>query len=161
MSGADETVSATIRISASPEAVFAVLADPSRHSDIDGTGRVRDSVDSERLTGAGQIFRVAMYHEKHPDGDYEMANLVLEFEEPRLISWKPGYVSSATGELKFGGWVWRYHLTQLGPDETEVTLSYDWSGVGPGPRRYLHFPPFAADHLDNSLRHLAELVVAD
>jgi hypothetical protein len=37
-----------------------------------------------------------MYHENHPDGSYEMANRVLVFEPPRLISWEPGYVSPAT-----------------------------------------------------------------
>ena len=89
----DETVSATTRISASAETVFAVLTDPSRHAAIDGTGRVRDSLDSERLTGSGQIFRVDMYHENHPDGSYEMANQILAFEPPRAISWRPGYPS--------------------------------------------------------------------
>jgi hypothetical protein len=63
-----------------------------------------------------------------------------------------------TGELEFGGWIWRYDLTQLGPDEAEVTLSYDWSAVGPGPRQYRSFPPFAPDHLHNSLGHLAAIV---
>jgi hypothetical protein len=48
--------------------VFAVLADPSRHAAIDGTGWVRDSLDGQRLTGSGQIFRVTMYHDNHPDG---------------------------------------------------------------------------------------------
>ena len=154
----DETVSATTTINASAESVFAVLADPSRHGAIDGTGRVRDSVDDQRLTGAGQIFRVAMYHENHPDGSYEMCNQVLVFEPPRAISWKPGYVSATTGELEFGGWVWRYDLTEVGPDETEVTLSYDWSAVGPAPRQHLEFPPFPPDHLATSLSHLAAMV---
>jgi hypothetical protein len=36
-------------------------ADPSRHAAIDGTGRVRDSLDGQRLTGSGQSFRVDMY----------------------------------------------------------------------------------------------------
>jgi hypothetical protein len=92
-----------------------------------------------------------MYHENHPDGSYEMANQVLAFEPPRVISWKPGYVSPATGKLEFGGWIWRYDLTQLGPDETMVTLSYDWSAVGPDARQRIQFPPFTPDHLDNSL----------
>jgi hypothetical protein len=100
---------------------------------------------------------MAMYHDAHPDGSYEIANRVLVFEPPRVISWKPGYVSPETGELEFGGWIWRYDLTQLGPDEAEVTLSYDWSAVGPGPRQYLQFPPFAPDHLHNSLGHLAAI----
>lgn len=156
----EENVSATTTISASAETVFAVLADPSRHAAVDGTGRVRDSVDGQRLTGSGQIFRVAMYHENHPDGSYEMCNLVLAFEPPRVISWKPGYMSQETGKLEFGGWIWRYDLTQLGPDETKVTLSYDWSAVGPIPRQHIQFPPFPADHLDNSLCHLAAIVAS-
>jgi hypothetical protein len=90
-----ESVSATITISASAETVFAVLADPSRHAAVDGTGRVRDSVDGQRLTGSGQIFRVALYYENHPDGSYEMCNLILAFEPTRDISWKPGYSVSA------------------------------------------------------------------
>ena len=95
---------------------------------------------------------------RNPDGSYEMANLVLAFEPPRVISRQPGYVSPATGKLEFGGWVWRYDLTQLGPDETEVTLSYDWSAVGPIPRQRIQFPPFTPGHLDNSLSHLAAIV---
>jgi len=154
----EETVSATTTISASAELVFAVLADPSRHAAIDGTGWVRDSLDSQRLTGSGQIFRIAMYHPNHPDGNYEMANQVLVFEPPRVISWKPGHLSAATGNLEFGGWTWRYDLTQLDADETTVTLSYDWSAVGPVPRQHIQFPPFTPDHLDNSLSHLAAIV---
>ncbi len=154
----EETVSATTTISTSAETVFAVLADPSRHAAIDGTGWVRDSLDGQRLTGSGQIFGMAMYHDNHPDGSYEMANRVLAFEPPRVISWEPGYVSPATGKLEFGGWIWRYDLTQLGPDETKVTLSYDWSAVGPIPRQRIQFPPFTPDHLDNSLSHLAAIV---
>jgi uncharacterized protein YndB with AHSA1/START domain len=153
-----ETVSATTTISASAETVFGVLADPSRHAAIDGTGWVRDSLDGQRLTGSGQIFRIAMYHASHPDGSYEMANRVLVFEPPRVISWQPGYVSPVTGELEFGGWIWRYDLTPLGPDQTTVTLSYDWSAVGPVPRQHIQFPPFTSDHLGNSLSHLAAIV---
>jgi len=153
----EETVSATTTISAPAETVFAVLADPSQHAAIDGTGWVRESPDDQRLTGSGQIFRMAMYHPNHPDGGYEMASQVLAFEPPRVISWKPGYVSPETGKLEFGGWIWRYDLTPLGLDETEVTLSYDWSAVGPVPRQHIQFPPFTPDHLDNSLRHLAAI----
>ena len=155
----EETVSATTTISASAETVFAMLADPSRHAAIDGTGWVRDSLDGQRLTGSGQIFRIAMYHDNHPDGSYEMANRVLAFEPPRVISWKPGYMSPATGELEFGGWIWRYDLAPLGSSETEVTLTYDWSAVPQFIReRGIQFPPFGPEHLTNSLQHLSDLV---
>jgi hypothetical protein len=111
----------------------------------------------QRLTGPGQIFRVVMYHENHPDGSYEMANLVVAFEAPRAIR---GSRLCVTGTRKAG--VRRLDLglppDQLGPDETKVTLSYDWSAVGPITRQHIQFPPFPPDHLDSSLSHLAAIV---
>jgi hypothetical protein len=62
------------------------------------------------------------------------------------------------GGLSFGGWVWRYDLTPVGPSETSVTLSYDWSAVPDAGRQLIGFPPFPVEHLHNSLAHLAELV---
>jgi hypothetical protein len=153
-----ERVTASTTIEAAPEAVFAVLADPSAHADIDGTGWVRESQDGDRITAAGQVFRMAMYHENHPDKDYEIANLVEVFDEPRSIAWKPGNEDPETGELTFGDWTWRYDLEAAGPSRTTVTLTYDWSAVGPEVREYLQFPPFPPEHLDDSLRHLADLV---
>jgi hypothetical protein len=105
-----ERVTASTTIEAAPEAVFAVLADPSAHADIDGTGWVRGSLDGDRITAAGQVFRMAMYHENHPDKHYKIANLVEVFDEPRAIAWQPGTGSPETGELSFGGWIWRYDL---------------------------------------------------
>lgn len=156
---ASETISASIRIKAPPDAVFAVLADPANHAAIDGTGWVRDPLDRELLAASGQIFRMAMYHANHPNGDYEMANRVEVFDPPHSISWMPGY-DPGDGNLQFGGWVWRYELAPLDKSETEVRLSYDWSAVPDAVRRDgPQFPPFPPDHLDNSLTRLAELVV--
>ena len=154
---ADDSISVTRVIDAPAEVVFAVLADPERHAAIDGTGWVRGSVDSEPLSAPGQVFRVAMYHENHPDGDYEMANQVEQFDPPRTISWKPGY-DAGDGTLSFGGWIWRYDLTPAGSSSTTVTLSYDWSAVPEPIREHIGFPPFPPEHLGNSLAHLAELV---
>jgi Polyketide cyclase / dehydrase and lipid transport len=153
-----ERVTASTTIEAAPEAVFAVLADPSAHADIDGTGWVRESLDGDRITAAGQVFRMAMYHENHPDKDYKMANRVEVFDKPRAIAWRPGQESPETAELSFGGWIWRYDLEATGPSRTTVTLTYDWSAVPPHVREYLQFPPFEQDHLDNSLQHLSDLV---
>jgi uncharacterized protein YndB with AHSA1/START domain len=156
---ADDSASATIVIDAPAEAVFAVLADPARHAAIDGTGWVREPLDSSPLTAAGQIFRMAMYHPNHPDGDYQMHNRVQSFDPPRTISWEPGY-DAGDGTLSFGGWVWRYDLTPAGPSATTVTLTYDWSAVPEPVREHIGFPPFPLEHLDNSLAHLAELVAS-
>ena len=84
-------------INAPVQAVFDVLADPSTHAAIDGTGWVRESLDGKPLTETGQIFRMAMYHENHPDKDYEMANRVEVFEPPRAIAWQPGQAPDKPG----------------------------------------------------------------
>lgn len=153
---ADESISATTVIDAPADVVFAVLADPARHAAIDGTGWVRESLDGQQLTAAGQTFRMAMYHEKHPDGGYQMVNRVQAFDPPTAISWEPGQ-DTGDGGLRFGGWTWRYDLDPAGPSTTRVTLTYDWSAVPDSIREHLHFPPFPPDHLDNSLSHLAQL----
>jgi uncharacterized protein YndB with AHSA1/START domain len=157
---ASDTVSASITIEAPAEAIFAVLVDPAKHAAIDGTGWVSDSLDRQPLSASGQIFRMAMYHANHPNGNYEMANRVQVFDPPHAISWEPGY-DAGDGNLRFPGWIWRYDLVPLGPSETEVRLSYDWSAVPEVVRQTgPEFPPFSPDHLDNSLTHLADLVVA-
>lgn len=150
-----EAISAKTKINAPAEAIFAVLADPAQHAAIDGTGWVREPLSGEQLTAAGQVFRMAMYNENVPGGHYKMANRVQVFEAPRAISWEPGLDQG--DETRFGGWVWRYDLVPVGPSETEVTLSYDWSAVPDFLRQQIPFPPFPPAHLDNSLAHLAEL----
>ena len=153
-----EHVTASTTIDAPPAAVFAVLADPTSHAAIDGTGWVTGSLDGEPIRAAGQVFRMAMFHENHPDGSYEIANRVEVLDPPRAIVWRPGQESPETGELTFGGWTWGYDLEATAPGRTTVTLTYDWSAVPPHVREYIRFPPFERDHLDRSLRHLAELV---
>ena len=87
---ADDHVSATTIIAAPAEVIFAVLADPTKHAAIDGTGWVREPLDSKPLTAAGQVFRMAMYHASHPDGIYQVANRVQTFDPPKAIAWEPG-----------------------------------------------------------------------
>jgi uncharacterized protein YndB with AHSA1/START domain len=152
-----ESVSATLTIAVPADRVFAVLADPAAHASIDGTGWVHEAVDRAPLTQVGQIFRMDMYHPGHPDRNYQMANKVQVLDPPRAIGWLPGTDRQGDGQLEFGGWIWRYDLAPLGPSETQVTLTYDWSAVPPQVREHVRFPPFGPDHLPNSLHHLADL----
>jgi hypothetical protein len=161
----EQRIAATTTVSAPVDVVFDVLADPSTHEAIDGTGWVRQPLADEPLTATGQIFRMGMHHDNHPNKYYEMSNRVEVFERPHAIAWQPGQGPEdkgnmmTNGELKFGGWVWRYDLEPQADDRTRVTLTYDWSGV-PADNRNIEFPPFDPAHLDNSLEHLAALAEA-
>lgn len=158
----DDTVAAKITVDAPAETVFELLTDPATHAAIDGTGWVQQPVDTDRLTRVGQIFRMGMFHEGHPNKQYEMANRIVVFDRPAAIAWMPGAQprhipgrDPAEGDaVEYGGWVWRYDLEPDGGDRTLVTLTYDWSRVQD---RDIDFPPFGPEHLDNSLKHLAEL----
>jgi hypothetical protein len=157
-----ENMSATLTLAVPAVRVFAVLADPTTHSAIDGRthsaitgiGRVQEAVDRAPLTVVGQIFRMDMYH---PKGDYQVANKVHVLEPPRAIGWLTGQ-EKGDGHLEFDGWFWQYDLAPLGPCETEVTLTYDWSAVPQSIRECIPFPPFGTEHLTNSLHHLGEFV---
>jgi uncharacterized protein YndB with AHSA1/START domain len=103
----EENISARATIDVPAEAVFDVLSDPSTHGTIDGTGWVRESLDGEPLTGTGQIFRMSMYHDNHPDKHYEMANKVVVYDRPHAIAWEPGQDPPRMGTSRsaagFGG----------------------------------------------------------
>lgn len=115
--------SATTVIDAPAEAIFAVLADPAKHAAVDGTGWVREPLDPEPLSAAGQIFRMSICHPGHPDGTYQMANRVQVFDPPNTISWEPGN-EDGDASVNFPGWFWCYDLTPAGPSKTTVTLTW-------------------------------------
>ena len=79
----------TRTIAASPAQIFAVLTDPTRHQDTEPGDWVRDSIDTDRITGIGEMFAVNMFLEQ-AGGHYVMHNLVTEFEQDRTIAWLPG-----------------------------------------------------------------------
>ncbi|KUI24778.1 polyketide cyclase [Mycobacterium sp. IS-1742] len=151
----NDVMTARTTVDAPVDAVFAVLADPASHAAVDGTGWVREPLDRAPLTAQGQIFEMAMYFDRPPDGHYRTANRVIAFDPPRVIAWETGQRNGH--ELEFGGWFWRYDLAAVGAARTEVTLTYDWSAVPADLREQITFPPFGQDHLDNSLRNLAGL----
>lgn len=75
------------RIEATPSAIFAVLADPRRHQEVDGTGMLRNSEATSPLSAVGDEFVMHMHNDEF--GDYTMLNRVMEFELDRRISWEP------------------------------------------------------------------------
>jgi uncharacterized protein YndB with AHSA1/START domain len=92
-------------IPAPPEVIFDLLADPSRHQEIDGSGTVRGTPEGSQRLALDATFGMSM---KAGFG-YSMANTVVEFEENRRIAWQPRPVQSLAKYLA-GGRIWRYEL---------------------------------------------------
>ena len=127
---AQRIVSATRTIAAPAEKIFEVLADPSQHPVIDGSGSVTASKDNPA--------RLSM--------PYVTKNTVSEFDEGRIIAWH-----------HFAQFVWRYELVPV-EGGTEVTESFDYSkpwGIALGP---LGFPAKNQAAMIKTLERLDHLV---
>ncbi len=108
-------------VGASPEAVFALLADPSRHRDLDGSGTLRGAVDGPSRLSLGARFGMDM----RVVAPYRMVNTVVEFEPGRRIAWQarpPGQWASRLA----GGRIWRYELEPV-EGGTRVRETWDIS----------------------------------
>jgi uncharacterized protein YndB with AHSA1/START domain len=91
-------------IPAHAAAIFDLLADPSRHQEIDGSGTVRDAKAGAERLALGSQFGMSM----KMGLPYSMVSTVIEFEPDRRIAWQtrgPGRVGGLAG-----GRVWRYEL---------------------------------------------------
>ena len=92
-------------VTAPAERVFALLADPARHREIDGSGTLRDVRGGSTRLALGSRFRMDM----RAGAPYVMVNEVVEFEPDRRIAWqaRPDRPWAAKA---IGGRIWRYEL---------------------------------------------------
>lgn len=112
-SASDRHVSASTVVAAPPEEVFALLADPRRHAEFDGSGTVRDAVSGPERLSLGATFGMKM----RIGLPYRISNTVVEFEDGRRI-----------GRRHFGRHVWRYEL-EPAAGGTRVTETFDYAGA--------------------------------
>jgi len=144
---AEQVVSVSRVINASPEAIFDVLADPARHGEIDGSGMVqRLRGESQRLEPGSSFGMDMKFGGFLP---YRITNEVVEFEENRLIAWQ-----------HLGKHRWRYELEPLdGGAATKVTESFDWStAVIPKAIELMGYPKKHPANMEATLERLASLV---
>jgi hypothetical protein len=143
------TQQSTVRrvVHAEAREVFAVLSDPRRHPELDGSGTLRAAPDAGVITGLGDEFVMQL----HADdlGSYRSRSVVVRYEPDRAIAWSPGPV----GERPFGH-VYGYTLEPAGPGRTQVTQTYDWSAVT-DPRLRGQLPRVSRDELARTLELLA------
>ncbi|HEY2795090.1 MAG TPA: SRPBCC family protein [Micromonosporaceae bacterium] len=126
-------VSVSRRIAAPASEIFAVLADPRRHLELDGSGMLRGSATDRPVTGVGDVFVMRMFFDAH--GDYRMNNHIVEFEQDRRIAWEPesgdGHPDTDPGSTSETRWGhrWGYTLEPDGDGSTVVTETYDCSSA--------------------------------
>jgi len=119
---AENTVVSVDRVIKAPAAaIFAVVADASRHPEIDGSGTVVKAKEGapHRLT-LGSTFGMSM----KMGVPYSMANTVIEFEPDRRIAWQT-VLSGPLGRF-IGGRIWRYQFEDV-DGGTKVTETWDIS----------------------------------
>jgi uncharacterized protein YndB with AHSA1/START domain len=107
-------------IPAPAEKIFALLADPSRHREIDGSGTVKDAKEPSHRVKLGDKFGMSM----KLGVPYSMVSTVIEFEDDRRIAWQsrpPGVFGKISG-----GRTWRYELEPV-EGGTRVTETWDIS----------------------------------
>ena len=110
--GNEKVKSARIVINAPAEQIFALLANPRRHKEIDGSSTIQENLSGPDKLELGSKFGMQM----HLGIDYRISNTVVEYEENKLIAWR-----------HIGRWIWRYELVNIGPQSTQVTETFDAS----------------------------------
>ncbi len=101
-------------VPAPPEEIFALLADPARHAEIDGSGTVHGLVSEPGPMQLGSKFTIAM---KRGRFSYKVTSKVVEYEENRRIAWCHLVKNR-----------WRYELEPV-EGGTRVTESADYSNT--------------------------------
>jgi uncharacterized protein YndB with AHSA1/START domain len=155
MATTSDVASAERVISAPPAPIFDLLADPSRHRDIDGSGTLRDAkAGSERLA-MGSQFGMAM----KMGIPYSMLSEVIEFEENRRIAWQTRPPVSWGAKLG-GGRIWRYELEPV-EGGTLVRETWDISQeAGLSKRLVARGRAKTIENMDKTLARIEELVTA-
>jgi hypothetical protein len=74
---ADGFVSVSRRIEAPAEELFALIASPTNHPLIDGSGMVRQPAPPVTVSGAGDVFLMNMHHDRWRDA---MTALLVKLE---------------------------------------------------------------------------------
>jgi uncharacterized protein YndB with AHSA1/START domain len=107
-------VTRQVLVQAPPAEIFALVGDPHRHPELDGSGTVRDiPVQGPHLLSKGVKFSVGMKQYGVP---YKITSVVTDFEPDRLVEWQHPM-----------GHRWRWELLETAPGTTQVTETFDYS----------------------------------
>src|SRR6185437_4258048 len=138
-------VRASCEIAAPADKIFELIADPSLQPRWDGNDNLAEAPTDQRVRAVGDVFTMTITMGSIRE------NHVVEFEEGRLIAWRP----SEPGKEP-PGHLWRWELEPLDDSRTLVTHTYDWSRLT-DEMRLPRARATTADKLQLSMERLAEL----
>jgi uncharacterized protein YndB with AHSA1/START domain len=145
MTEPDRVVSTSRRIAAPATVIFELIADPDRQPEWDGNDNLAQAATGQRVRGVGDVFTMTLTN----GADRE--NHVVEFDEGRLIAWRPSEPGTAPP-----GHLWRWQLEPIDDATTVVTHTYDWTDLT-DPNRLPKARATTADKLQASIDRLAAL----
>jgi hypothetical protein len=109
-------VSRSVEVGAPASELFAIVADPRRHHELDGSGTVVDNIRAPEQLGTGSKFSTKMRMFGVP---YRITSTVTAFTPAALIEWRHPL-----------GHRWRWEFEQLDPNRTRVTETFDYHDAG-------------------------------
>jgi uncharacterized protein YndB with AHSA1/START domain len=141
----DRVISATRDVAAPAERIFELIAEPALQPSWDGNENLAEAPSGQRVRAVGDVFTMGLTMGSTRE------NHVVEFEEGRLIAWRPSEPGSPQP-----GHLWRWRLEPIDDAHTRVTHTYDWSRLT-DEKRLIRARATTADKLQASVDRLAAL----
>jgi hypothetical protein len=109
-------ISRSVEVNAPASELFAIVADPRRHRELDGSGLVRDNVRGPERLGPGARFSTNM----RLGLPYRITSTVTAFKPDQLIEWSHPF-----------GHRWRWEFAAETPTTTRITETFDYREAAP------------------------------
>jgi hypothetical protein len=109
-------VSRSVEVHAPAADLFAIVADPRRHHELDGSGTVRENIRAPQRLVAGARFTTKMTMFGVP---YRITSTVTAMKPDELIEWRHPV-----------GHHWRWEFAAITPTITRVTETFDYRDTG-------------------------------
>jgi uncharacterized protein YndB with AHSA1/START domain len=109
-------VSRSAEVAAPAAELFALVADPKRHYEFDGSGTVRNNVKAPAELSLGARFSTKMRMYGVP---YRITSVVTALRPDELVEWRHPF-----------GHHWRWEFEELSPTLTRVTETFDYRDTG-------------------------------
>jgi uncharacterized protein YndB with AHSA1/START domain len=149
MSDETKVTSASRDVAAPVDAIFELIADPAQQPRWDANDNLAEAAAGQRVRAVGDVFAMSL-----TQGEVR-ENHVVEFDEGRLIAWKPAEPGRTPP-----GHLWRWQLEPVDASHTRVTHTYDWSRLT-DEKRMPRARATTTDRLQASMDRLAAIVERD